>query len=566
MSGKGRTWIRITLTGILFLLFMTGGAFAVTERTLTASCPSVSGEKVTARWKQGEMTLFLPGCWDLTKITLELEGTAVIRLGEERKAVSAGTETDLSGLTGQKLRVSDGCGEGRGTLTILQGSKIPTLFLHVDGNELNRVNHSKENEITDGHAVYTEADGTVAYDGALEQMKGRGNNSFRYSKKPYQIKLAQKASLSGMGRGKTWVLLANWVDVSLLRNQIVLDLSREIGLRNAVSCVQADIWINGNYQGLYLIAEKIQIGGNRIDITNLEKATEKVNGEPFSPGQIITEKSAAYPVLRSYPDVRDPEDITGGYILTVEKKHRMKDYVLAGFRTKEELSIRIKEPTCPSRAQAEYVFARITEMQNALLAKNGTEPRTGKTFEEYLDVTSFAQRFLIEDWTKNYDFIGGSQFLYKDSDLVDPKFYAGPSWDYDLCFGNMKDRGYAPTGKYLTAYRKKNNLYWLLYNHETFRSKVTELWEKTFRPAVSVLLGEKAAAADGILRPLDEYREKIISSVEMNCSRWGTSRDATGPGSGGDFEKAFAYLKKWIADRTVWMDGEYMPAMQNSTE
>ena len=564
MESMLKKMIRIAVTGILFLLLFTGNAFALRERTLTASCPSVSGEQVTARWKRGEMTLFLPGCWDLTKMTLELEGSQTILLGEDNTEVPAGKETDLSGLTGQKLRVLDGSGESRGILTILQGSDIPALMLHVDGEELKKVNNSKENVITEGRAVYIEADGTVSYDGALEQMKGRGNNSFRYSKKPYQIKLGEKVSLSGMGKGKTWVLLANWVDVSLLRNQIVLDMSREIGLRNAVNCVQADVWINGNYHGLYLITEKIQIGKGRIDIANLEKATEKVNSEPFNAGQIITEKSAAYPLLRSYPEVKDPEDITGGYILTIEKKHRMKDYVLAGFRTKEELSIRIKEPTYPSRAQTEYVFARLSEMQNAILAEDGIEPGTGKSYEEYLDVTSFAQRFLVEEWTKNYDFIGGSQFLYKDSDLNDPLIYAGPSWDYDLCFGNMKDRGYPSAGKYLTAYRKKNNVYWLLYKHEGFRNKVGEIWEKAFRPAVAVLLGEKEAEEGGIVRSLDEYMGRIEASVQMNYTRWSISRDATGPGAGESFGNAAAYLRKWITERTAWMDTEYLPSAQTA--
>ena len=556
--------IRIAVTGILFLLLFTGNAFAVRERTLTASCPSVSGEKVTARWKQGAMTLFLPGCWDLTKISLELEGSEKILLGNDRLEVPAGKETDLSGLTGRKIQVLDGGGESRGILTIMQGSDIPALMLQVDGEALKKVNRSKANVITEGRAVYIEANGSVAYDGALEQLKGRGSNSFRYSKKPYQIKLGEKVSLSGMAKGKTWVLLANWVDVSLLRNQIVLDMSREIGLKNAVNCVQADVWINGNYQGLYLITEKIQIGGERIDIANLEKATKKVNDDPFNAGPIITEKSSAYPLIRSYPGVKDPEDITGGYILTIEKKHRMKDYVLAGFRTKEELSIRIKEPTYPSRAQAEYLFALITEMHKALLAKDGTEAGTGKSYEEYLDVNSFAQRFLIEEWTKNYDFIGGSQFLYKDSDLNDPLIYAGPSWDYDLCFGNMNDRGYPPTGKYLTAYRRNGNLYWLLYNHEGFRNKVCEIWEKTFRPAAAVLLGEKEAGTDGIIRSLDEYTERIGASVQMNYNRWSISRDATGSGSGGSFERAVAYLKKWIAERTMWMDQEYTSSAETA--
>ena len=244
MENMLKKMIRITVTGILFLLLFTGNAFAVRERTLTAACPSVSGEKVTARWKRGEMTLFLPGCWDLTKISLELEGAETILLGDDRTEVPAGQESDLSGLNGQKIRVLDGGGENRGMLTILQGSDIPALLLRVDGEKLKKVNNSKENVITEGHAAYIEADGTVTYDGTLEQLKGRGNNSFRYSKKPYQIKLGEKASLSGMGKGKTWVLLANWVDVSLLRNQIVLDMSREIGLKNAVGCVQADVWIN----------------------------------------------------------------------------------------------------------------------------------------------------------------------------------------------------------------------------------------------------------------------------------------------------------------------------------
>ena len=562
MRKDRRHLIRITVTGILFLLLLSGNALAAKKQILTASCPSVCAEKVTAYQGKNGMVLFLPGFWDLSRIVLELEGTETLQIGRNAVAIPAGTETDLSGLvglagTGQELR--NGSGKSLGILTILQGSRIPSLFLEVDGEELGKVRRSKDNVITEGRAVCRGADGTAEYDGALEQLKGRGNNSFRYAKKPYQIKLGEKAPLCGMGRGKTWVLLANWTDVSLLRNQIVLDMSREIGLRNAVGCVQADVWINGIYNGLYTLTEKIQIGSGRIDITNLEKATEKVNPVPFSPGTIFTEKSAERPLIRSYPGVADPEDITGGYILTVEKKHRMRDKVLAGFRTKDELSIRIKEPTYPSEKQAAYVFNLVSETQRALMAEDGINPETGKAYDEYLDVISFAQRFLIEDWTKNYDFTGGSQFMYKDSDLADPLIYAGPSWDYDLCFGNMNDRGYSPQGKYLTAYRRNLNLYWLLYNHEPFRKQVVRIWQEVFRPAVSVLLGEADAEPDGIVRSLEEYRERISASAAMNYRRWPVSQDASGRGSGGNFDTAAAYLKKWITERTAWMDAEYIP-------
>ena len=558
MSRAWKTWIRIAVAGILFLL-LSGSASAAVERILTAGCPSRTDAKVVARWNKNkvDMTLFLPGCWDLSKITLELEDTGTLFLGEERFRVEPGEPADLTSLLGQHLKVYNDQDQGRGYLTIMQGSPIAALFLEVDENQLKRINYSKENQITEGRAVYAEADGTVSYDGVLDQLRARGNNSFLYSKKPYQLKLHEKASLSGTGKGKTWVLLANWVDISLLRNQIVLDLCRQTGQRYAISCVQADVWINGSYNGLYTMTEKIQIGKNRIDITNLEKATEAVNPSPFDPGQIFKESTGQWPLLRSYPDVKDPEDITGGYIFTVEKKHRLRDKPLAGFRTDDELSIRIKEPTYPSRNQAAWLYDRVREMQKALMASDGVNGMTGRSYEEIMDTTSFAQRFLIEDWTKNYDFIAGSQFMYKDSDRADPKIYAGPSWDYDLCFGNMKDRGYGTGGAYVTGSKRNLNLYWLLYNHQAFREQVRELWRKDFRSAVAVLLGDAEAGPDSVIRSLDEYKERISASAAMNYKRWPINSAATGRGSGGSFDNSVEYLKRWIRERTAWMDGEY---------
>ena len=558
MNGTGKTWIRITVTGILFLLLLWGCASA-DNMTVTASCPSVCAEKVTARQSKNSWNLSLPGSWDLTRIVLEIGDMQTALLGPEKTEIILGQEADLSGLAGQRVSIRHARNYEIGSLTILKGSEIPALFIEVDKNQLSKANINKEVQVTEGRAVWIEADGTVTYDGALSQLRARGNNSFLYSKKPYQLKLQDKAPLGGMKKARTWVLLANWVDVSLLRNQIVLDLCRQVGLRNAVSCVQTDVWINGVYHGLYLTTEKIQIGGSRIDITDLEKATKKVNSTPFDAGQLATLKTAGSQFLRCYPALADPEDITGGYIFTVEKRSRLNKKSSAGFRTQDELSIRIKEPTCPSQAQAEYLCDRVTKMHKTLISSEGIDHMTGKTYEDYLDVTSFAQRFLIEDWTKNYDYTGGSQFMYKDSDLVDPLIYAGPAWDYDLCFGNMKNQGYNPGGRYVTANRKNPNLWWTLYKHDSFRRKVCEMWRKDFRPAIAVLLGEAEAGPDSIIRSLDEYRDRISASVEMNTKRWGISKDASGEGSGGNFENAVRYLKKWIAGRTAWMDENYVP-------
>lgn len=557
MNHKAGKWlIRITVTAILFLLF-SGSALAYMDWKTEAGCPSLCGAKVTGRWKNELVTLSLPGCWDLTAVTLEMEGEELLLLGEEQIPVRPGEPVDLSGAVGQRVPLRNAEGKPRGYLAVLQGSEIPALFLEVDPKMLSKVNQHKDKEITEGRVVYEEADGTVSYDGVLEQLKCRGNNTFLYAKKPYQFKLAEKTSLSGLGKGKTWVLVANWNDVSQLRNRIVMDLCREVGLRNAVGCVPADVWINGVYHGLYLMTEKIQIGKGRIDIANLEKATEKVNPEPFDAGPLHAAKTADFPLMRSYPQVSDPEDITGGYIFTAEKLARLRDYQQPGFRTKNELSIRIKEPTCPSTRQTEYLARRVSEMQQALMTPEGVNPMTGKHYREYLDPDSFARKLLVEDLSKNYDLAGGSQYMYKDSDLTDPLIYAGPAWDYDLSFGNMSDRGSAAGTPYVTAYRRNLNLYWLLYNHEEFRELTAFIWQKDFRPAVEILLGEREAKPDGFVRSLDEYRDGISASAAMNYKRWPVSDTTAKTGAAGSFDNAVEFLRRWITERAEWMNGNY---------
>ena len=551
-----RSIIRIAGTGILFVLLAAGIAAAEQEVTIHAGCPSRSAETVTARKSQNGYILSLPGFWDITAVTLEMEGSAFVRIGKDAQEIRPGEAADLSGAAGHPVELYKDTGR-RIRVTILQGSEIPSLFLHVDDKEMRKVNRSKNNAITEGRAVYTEADGTVSYDGGISRLNCRGNNTFLYSKKPYQIRLEEKAALSGMNPGKTWVLLANWNDHSLLRNQVVLDLARETGLPSAVSCVQADLWINGAYNGLYLMCEKIQIKKQRVNLQDLEEDTEAVNTQPPESYPCFRTKTERLNLLRAYRIPENPEDITGGYILTIEKYARLRDYAVPGFRTKKDLSIRIKEPTYPSAEQAEYIGNLFDEMHEAVIAADGVCPRTGKNYSEYIDVPSFALKFLIEDWCKNYDILGGSQFMYKDSDTRDPLIHAGPAWDYDLSFGIMNGRGASPTGNYATAVsRKTSNLYWLLSRHTEFTDLAASIWQNGFRAAAAVLLGEAEAARESILRPLDEYAEKIEKSAAMNFSRWGYQSKATGP-TGKDFRDAVRLLKEWIRQRTEFMDGQY---------
>ena len=547
----------VVLAAALFLLLPFSGAKALKERTLRAACPSVCGETVVSRTARDGMILSLPGTWNLAEVVLEIDDAEEIYLGDAQTPFRRGEAGDLTGKTGTGLAIRNRDGMTLGHVTILQGSRLPALFLTVDADELKAAGRDKDRRIDRGHACWLETDGSVGYDGEITQLKGRGNNTFRYMKKPWQVKLAEKAPLGGMEAAKTWVLLANWCDISLLRNQIVMDVSRAAGLRNALECRQADVWINGAYQGLYLVSEKIQVGKERIPITNLEKATEKAEGWTEDPGKLVKGGTKELPLTRSYPAVPDPEDITGGYIATIEKTHRLRDYLLAGFRTEEGLSVQIKEPTNPSPAQTEYLGGVVRRIHRALMAGDGRDPETGKAFSELLDTESFALRALTEEWCKNYDLLGGSQFFYKDSDAADPRVYAGPAWDYDLSFGNMKDRGYSPEAPYIAQFPKNGNLYWLLEKHADFTDLEGKLWRERFRPALAVLLGEREEMPGESLCPLDAYYAQIADSAAMNTARWGVNSAATGPYSGESFDHAFSYLKNWITKRTAWMDAHF---------
>ena len=545
------------LAALLLLCFQCAAAAA--DTTLTLAFADDPETLFLSRKKGNDSLLCVPGNRDLGRAILSMPGQDILYLGDEKAAVTAGEEVDLSRFAGRRIQVADAKGKRLAQLQLMQGSQVLSLCLTVDAKEMKAVNKSKENVITEGQALLTEADGTVAYRGLLSQLKGRGNSTFAYSKKPYELKLPDAVSVAGIPAGKTWVLLANYADISLLRNQIVLDTAREIGLPFAVKCVQTDLWINGEYQGLYLMTEKVQIKKNRIAIRNLEKETEKLNPEELNTYKKFKQTWGGLKEIRGYRLPSEPEDVTGGYIFKIEKLHRFGYTSKPGFETEGRLCIRIVEPTCPGEAEVKYLAERVADLHRALISKDGISEETGKDFREYIDLESFALKYLLEEWCKNFDFLGGSQYMYKDSDETDPLIYAGPAWDYDLCFGNMEERGIQAEGNYMTSQsRRPGNLNWLLTTHEAFTQKAQELWNTRFRPAAAILLGEENGDRDReshVLKSLDEYAEAIRSSAEMNFERWGTN-DQAAKRAGGSFDNAVAYLKKWIRSRVDFMDSE----------
>ncbi len=553
-----KKYIRSELILMLLLLLLTCSARAAAARTFSIANPSGPADCLVYSWNvNNKYTIAIPGSWDATRLIFSFDGDQPVIIGETE--ARPGDFLDVTPFLGQEVQLKDASGRRLGTILFQQGSSLVCIFIQTDAEELARAMKDKNRVITDGSVLVTESDGTVVWNGPFSQFKGRGNNTFsnQNKKKPFQIKLPEKINISGMGRSKTWLMIANHVDLSLLRNQISLDLALEAGLRFGVESVQADCWFNGVYNGLYLLTEKIQINKSRINITNLEEKTEALNPQDVSTYPTFREKKG-YLEIRGYEIPNDPEDITGGFIIELEKPYRFATYSKNGFRYTEQLNFVIKEPTYASRAQAAYVSGLFEKLIRALKAGNGYDPVTGIFYADLIDMPSFALKYLMEELTRNNDALASSQFFYKDSDSIDPKIYAGPCWDYDLSMGTMSATGVSPKSSFLEKVGSlDNNLYRLLWLHEDFRMEVCRVYRERFRPALSILLGETDSPGK-VLLSLDGYRETIAESAIMNFTRWNPANiHGYNPSTGKTNAQSTDWIQNWLRQRVEYMDASY---------
>ncbi len=496
--------------------------------------------------------LFLPAGADLSKMRIWFKSAA--------KSIDAGGKTIASGdkadflKPGTEIILDAG---SRYTMVVMQSEKVPAMFISTESGNFRKIHSSKDYEET-GNMVLLDPDGTISLKGSLDQIKCRGNSTFAYPKKPYQIKLNNSFDLYGMGKAKTWILLANYEDNSLLRNKIAFAMAQAAGLPYTSKSQAVDLYINNNYRGSYLLCEKVEIRDTRVDITDLEKATEAVNEKPLDKYRSYGTDMQLTGRSKGFQIPNNPEDITGGYLLELEKPHRYTPEV-SGFITKKALPVVIKEPEHVSKAQADYISAIIQSFENAIFSKDGIDPKSGKHYTELADLDSLVKKYILEEISKNFDANRTSFFLYKPVDDESTRFFAGPVWDYDIAFGNFEsERSKSikiPTG--FSANKDRGmGFYWFpaLYAQDDFYQRVVQIYHECFVPAIRVLLGMEKDPT-GMVLSLDEYAEVMEASAAMNFTRWqlfNTTQRLVKTGK--NYPENIAYLKYFLSGRMAFLD------------
>ena len=166
-------------------------------------------------------------------------------------------------------------GEKHCSLLVLKSSELPSLHITTKSASMSAVHADKSHKEPANIVIYD--DGEVVLEKDLDYIKGRGNTSWTYAKKPYNIKFEKKTALFGMDKAKKWTLLANYVDKTLLRNHTALSLATELGIPFTSQHTFVDLYINNEYYGNYVLCESVETGDGRVEITDLTDATEEAN-------------------------------------------------------------------------------------------------------------------------------------------------------------------------------------------------------------------------------------------------------------------------------------------------
>ncbi len=362
------------------------------------------------------------------------------------------------------------------------------------------------------HSEYSDKTfSTTTYE--LEYIRGRGNSTWSVDKKPYKMKFKNKADLFGMGKSKHWVLLANYYDVSMLRNKMTYWLGSQLGMEFTPQCVFVNLVMNGKYLGSYYLCEQVRVGSSVVDIDDLEDDDTK--------------------------NATDEPTITGGYLLGMSP---YGDEEGLSFSTTRNNSYEIESPSFEgytNQAQYNYISNYVQKTEDAIYGKNFKD-KNGVSYTDYMDVNSAIDYYWMQEISMNGDgFLSTSTYLYKKRN---DKLYWGPLWDFDyVAWGATEFNGNNVAGF------TQNQKTWFaqLLQDDNFYNKLVARW-----PAIKAKLLEASKKGGKI----DQYANEQRISQKYNYDIWPMYNNYGEDMSKVTYDSEVNRLKSWVNARVAWID------------
>ena len=416
--------------------------------------------------------------------------------------------------------------------TWMDSTLLPLLIINTYGEEIPdepRITAHMGLIFNETAAYNKSTDPYAEYDGQISiELRGESSQHF-YDKKSFSIETQTSAgennnvSLLGLPKENDFVLNAPFGDKSLMRNVLSYRLFEKFGHYSPRTRF-VELILNGDYQGVYVLTEKIKRDKNRVDIAK------------------ITPKDST------------AEDISGGYLLRIDKISDMEPHeywespVTPPLPEKHRIVYQYFDPDYDelTQPQRDYVKDYLLEFEELMVDENFKDPQTG--YRSYLDIPSFIDLMILNEFTKDVDAFRLSHYFYKQKVTRGGKLVSGPPWDYNLTFGNNDfTEDFHETENWIHTHRIA--VYWWARAMQDpwFANQLHCRWEEVYASFMS---------QESLTEMIDSTYQALDQAIARNFSRWPILGTYVWPNSfvGTSYGHEMGYLRLWIKDRLNWMD------------
>lgn len=423
----------------------------------------------------------------------------------------------------------------------LESSNLPILVIDTQGEEIPDEPKivATIKIIDNGKGKRNKLADAPAYAGKIGIEQRGATSRILFPKKPYGFELRDssgledvKASILGLPAEEDWVLNATYNDKTLIREVLTYDLYRSFSPHYVPRHEFCEVILNDQYEGVYILLEKIKRDKNRVDISKLEPKDSTGN------------------------------DLTGGYILKIDKTegNESQQWISpypSPVSPRFTIPIQVDYPKLAdlTKPQLEYIKKYVTDFEDALKSDNFRDSLQG--YAKYIDVNSWVDYLIINEVSHNLDAFRLSTFFYKNKDSKGGKLTMGPIWDYNLTYGNAdycngeSFRGWTFDFNRLCPDDRFQMPFWWnrLLEDDKFANKVRARYRN---------LRGNQLKTENIYRYIDSTAAVLQEARVRNFVRWPVIGQKIWPNFyvEATYEDEVAYLKTYVTRRLEWMDQE----------
>lgn len=351
------------------------------------------------------------------------------------------------------------------------------------------------------HYRLVDKDGLILLDtagtGAWARIRGRGNTTWTFPKKPWKVKLTNTAKMLNLPTSKDWALLANYADQSRVKNAIAYEMFRRTSLAWSPRSLFVEVVLNGSYDGLYQFIESVETAATRNSITGM-KATD-VSGR----------------------------NVTGGYRVEIE----IREAQTAGWYTRLGQPFIPDDPELTVPEQLTYCKTKLQTLEDRLFAENFTDTALG--YKPLIDVDSWIDWYLTTETLGSIDSGWGASIrMHWDRDATDgtpSKIKLGPPWDYDLTLGYgsiATNQWVVRVGAFPIA---------RMLEDPAFVTRMQERW---------AVLKTAWTGSNSITSWASALWTSLTPQRERDRDRWSW------------YLQPISEVTAWLTDRIAWLDGQ----------